>query len=131
VKQICATILALVYLCGTVGATIQQHYCMGELVSTSLIGSNDPECGKCGMKKHIEASKDCCKDVSIVLKSGDSHIFHQAVFNFQDITFILPVIHCIPPRFNISAVQTENLLRAPGPPLLKYPLFIQYRNFRI
>jgi hypothetical protein len=102
---------------------------MGELVSTSLLGSNDSACGKCGMKKHTEAGKDCCKDVSIVIKNGDSHIFVQAVYNFHVLTFILPVIHFISPSFNIPAVQTENLLQAHGPP--KHPLFIQFRNFRI
>ena len=130
-KQICATILLLVYLYCTVGAIIQQHYCMGELVSSSLFGSGDKECGKCGMKKHIGAANDCCKDVSIVIKAGDSHTFSPAVYDFPAFSFILTVLHFIAPGFKITTSQTANLYGAHGPPLLKHSLFIHFRNFRI
>src|SRR5688572_29776877 len=103
---------------------------MGELVSSSLFDSKDIACGKCGMEKHTEASKDCCKDVSIVIKTGDSHTFPQTVYDFHAFALILPAIHFISPGFNIPAVLTENLYRAHGPPL-KHSLFIQFRNFRI
>jgi len=104
---------------------------MGELVSSSLFGSGDKECGKCGMKKHIGAANDCCKDVSIVIKAGDSHTFSPAVYDFPAFSFILTVLHFIAPGFKITTSQTANLYGAHGPPLLKHSLFIHFRNFRI
>jgi hypothetical protein len=103
---------------------------MGELISTSLLSSVEKSCGKCGMEKHGEAG-DCCKDVSIVIKADIFHTFSQTVYDFQAFTFIFPAIHVIAFDFNIPATETVNLFRAHGPPLLKHPLFIQFRNFRI
>jgi hypothetical protein len=130
VKQVCATILALVYLYCTVGATIQQHYCMGELVNISLFGSSDAACGKCGMEKHT-ANKDCCKDISILVKGADTHNFSQSVYDFHASSFILSVTHFVSSCLNFPQTEIANLYRAHSPPLLRYPLFIQLRNFRI
>lgn len=130
-KKLSALILAIFYLSLTVGATLYQHYCMGELVGTSLFDLRDEECGKCGMKKHAEASKDCCQDVSIVIKAGDSHTFSQTVYDFNSISFTIPPICLFFTNLDFPIVQTEKLYRAHGPPLLKIPLFIQFRDLRI
>lgn len=131
VKKLSAVILAVFYLSFTVGATLNQHYCMGELVGTSLFDLRDEECGKCGMKKHTEASKDCCKDVSIVIKTGDSHTFSQAVYDFSSISFNIPAICFISTDINFPKESTETLYRAHSPPLSKNPLFIQFGDLRI
>ncbi len=83
VKKVWAFILAVFYISSIIGATVHQHYCMGELVGTSLFDLKDDECGKCGMIKHPPASKDCCKHISIVFKTSDSHIFSQMVYDFS------------------------------------------------
>jgi hypothetical protein len=131
VKNVCASILALVYLFCTIGASIQQHYCMGELVKTSLFGAHKDECAKCGMQKHTEANKDCCKDIFIFVKGGDCHTFSQAVYAYHSISYILPAIQFISYGLKIPQIQIENLYRAHSPPLLSCPLFLQFRNFRI
>lgn len=131
VKKTVAFILAIFYLSFSIGATLNQHYCMGELTCTSLFDLQDDDCGKCGMKKHTEASKGCCKDISIMIKSGDSHTFSQTVYNFHPPIFTLPVIYVISARFNISKAPTENLYRAHSPPLLKNLLFLQFGTLRI
>ena len=131
VKKTCAFILAVLYFNFSVGATLHQHYCMGELVGTSLFDMRDDECGKCGMKKHTEASKNCCKDVSIVIKVGDSHTFSQPVYDIHSFTYILPDIYFVTADLSIPKGKTENSYRAHSPPLQKNPLFIQFGNFRI
>jgi hypothetical protein len=131
VKKLQAFILAIIYISFSIGATLNQHYCMGELVGTSLFDLHDEACGKCGMPKHTEASKDCCKDVSIVIKADDAHTFSQTVYDIQAYTFILPDVHFIANSFNIPAFQTVNAYRAHSPPLLHLPLFIQFGSFRI
>ena len=104
---------------------------MGELVGVSIFSLKDDECGKCGMEKHSEASKDCCKDVSITIKADDSHTFSQTVYDFNSFTFLLPAIQVVAVNLDISEAGTENLYRAHSPPLLKHPLFLQFGNFRI
>jgi hypothetical protein len=113
------------------GPPIQQHYCMGKLVKTSLFGSRKDECAKCRMKKHTEANKDCCKDISIFVKGGDSHTFSQTIYDYHSISCILPATQFISYGLKIPQTQIENLYRAHSPPLLSFPFYIQFRNFRI
>jgi hypothetical protein len=131
VKKISALILAAFYLAMSVGATLQQHYCMGEFVGTSLFSFDDKECGKCGMKKHTEASKDCCKDVSIVVKTSDSHTFAAVTYNFQSFDDVTPPIAVFFPDLNIPLTETENTYRAHSPSLQQEALFLWFRNIRI
>jgi hypothetical protein len=72
-RRVLVTILTIFYSYYSIGATIHVHYCMGELVETSLFGTSDKACGKCGMEKHSE-NDDCCKDVQVVVKSSENHI---------------------------------------------------------
>ena len=131
VKKSASFILALLYFSSTVGTTIHQHYCMGELVGSSLFNTKNKSCGKCGMEKHTEESKDCCKDISIVIKSGDSHTFFQPVYDLNFFSPVIPEIIFIICDVRINPYSNNTLYRAHSPPLLEYPLFIQHQNFRI
>jgi hypothetical protein len=105
---------------------------MGELISSSLFGSKGDECGKCGMKKHTEdAGKDCCKDVCIVVKSGDLHTFSQTVCTLPAFQFISPLIPFLSFNFSIPRTYIKNLFRPHSPPALHHPLFILLQTFRI
>ena len=130
-KNLCAFILAIIYLGFSIGATLNQHYCMGKLVGTSLFDPGGNECVKCGMQKHTGESKGCCTDISIVIKASDSHTFSQTVYDIRAFAYIIPATQFINTSINVSSAQTENVFRAQGPPLLKNPLFIQFRNLRI
>ena len=111
VKKMSAYLLAIFCLTITIGATLHQHYCMGELVGTSLFDLSDSDCGKCGMKKHTEASKECCKDVSIVIKTGDSHTFFQTAYDFTLTAFIITPVYFISTNLNFAREETEKLYR--------------------
>lgn len=130
-KELSSFILAIFYLYFTIGATVNHHYCMGELAGVSLFDLKSKECGKCGMKKHTEASKDCCKDVSIVIKSGDAHTFFQPVYDFNSFSLAIPENRFTVCDVRIKQDSNNTTYRAHSPPLLKYSLFLQYQNFRI
>jgi len=66
-KKLLVTILAIVYLATSTGATLHVHYCMGKFYSVDFVKKDD--CSKCGMK----ANDGCCKDEFKVLKVSDNH----------------------------------------------------------
>ena len=131
VKKLSSFILIILYFSSAVGTTIHQHYCMGELVDSSLFNTRNEACGKCGMQKHTEESKDCCKDVSIVIKSGDSHTFFQPVYDCNSFSLAIPENNFTICDVRIKQDSDNTTYRAHSPPLLEYPLFIQHQNFRI
>jgi hypothetical protein len=104
---------------------------MGEFVGSSLFGSKSEACGKCGMEKHTDESKDCCKDVLIVLKTSDSHTFSQIAYDFNFPSLIIPIISFTNPGISFGKEEIDKTFHVHSPPLLTNPLFIQYQNFRI
>lgn len=102
---------------------------MGELVGTSLFDLNDKECGKCGMQKHTEASKDCCKDVSVVAKAGDSHTFSQIAYDFGLPDIVIP--HTFTTLITVQKGQSKNCYQANSPPQIQHRLFLKVRDIRI
>ena len=103
-KRILATILAFVYLATSTGATINIHYCMGELVSHSLV--KEDTCGKCGMEKTEEG---CCEDVAKVIQTPqDDHSYQSANHTFTPFIAILQTNYIVVP----SPVTFTALLQA-------------------
>jgi len=80
VKKIIVTILAVVYLATSVGATIHLHYCMGKLVGWSIAHKQSSSCSNCGMPKVQDGTEDsCCKDQSRHVKNdNDQKAFDNA-----------------------------------------------------
>jgi len=130
-KNFCAFILAIIYLGFSIGATLNQHYCMGKFAGKSLFDLEDNKCDKCGMEKHAGESKGCCTDISFVIKGSDTHTFSQTVYDIQAFAYIIPATQFNYTSINFPIAQTENVFRAQCPPLPKIPLFLQFRNFRI
>jgi hypothetical protein len=62
IKKFFITILAVLYLAVSCGATVQVHYCMGRLISWDLWRSKDKDCAKCGMQKLADKDNGCCRD---------------------------------------------------------------------
>jgi len=131
VKKLSSFILLILYFSSAVGTAVHQHYCMGELVGMSIFNTKNKACGKCGMEKHTEASKDCCKDVSIVIKSGDSHTFFQPVYDCNSFCPALPEINFTICDVRVNPHNNTTTYRAHSPPLLKHPLFLRFSCFRI
>ena len=91
-KQVLATILAVLYLATSSGATVSIHYCMGQVVAKSM--AKKEECGKCGMEK----KGGCCEDQVKVVKTQDNHSFQTADLSFTPFIAVLQANYLtIPP----------------------------------
>lgn len=129
--RLTAFILAIFYLGFAIGATVHQHYCMGELVGNSLFSSQDSPCVKCGMESHGKENDNCCKDVSLLLKTGDSHIYSQVYYDFN---FSLADISSFSPESSTISVYKRfayPVCKAHSPPLLNTSIIIRQHGFRI
>ena len=104
---------------------------MGDFAGISLFDSKNEECSKCGMEKHGESTRDCCKDVSITIKTGDFHTFSQVAYDFNSFSLAIPEYNFTICDVRIDSHNNNTTYRAHSPPLLEYPLFIQHQNFRI
>jgi len=49
-KKVFATILAVIYLSTSMGATVHFHYCMGRLMDWGLLDHGRTDCSFCGMR---------------------------------------------------------------------------------
>ena len=87
-KKVIVSILAVLYLCSSVGATVHLHYCMEKLVNWSLTDKDSDQCDKCGMQK----DGDCCKDeLKFVKNSLDQKTAESAIQLMQITTNAAPV----------------------------------------
>ncbi|WP_449386641.1 HYC_CC_PP family protein [Chitinophaga tropicalis] len=130
-KRISSLILVIIYLSYVAGLTIYHHYCMGELVKTSIFSTHDSFCEKCGMKKHSVESKGCCKDIATNVKTSESHLYSSVL---SDIGFSDALHHELTFNFLLLHLQESVLYTsypAHAPPFQKDTLFLQYCNFRI
>lgn len=130
-NKVLGVILSCLYLFFCSGATVHQHYCMGDLVGTSLFDFRDDACGKCGMEKHTEESKNCCKDVSITVKSDDTYTYSQPDFNMPPQLAAIFPMQLSPINIAFLPGQPEKILGLHSPPLLTQCLFIRFGNFRV
>ena len=136
-KKVLVTILAFVYLSSSMGATIHLHYCMGKLASWGLIDHNSKICAQCGMVKKTSSSQGlsaqmgCCKDEHKQIKTDkDQKLSPSEFFKYNDLSQVIAL--------NEAATQISKAfscsIRYPNthaPPLVRLPLFVLYRNFRI
>jgi hypothetical protein len=128
-KQFFVTILALVYLTVSSGATVNMHYCMGKLVSWDLAHKQKSKCGNCGMAK--QGHKGCCKDEQKIIKIDKEQKTSEPVFQFES-----AFTDAITPRFEILSIDQvcsiiEDNPTAHAPPGQCASIFIFHCNFRI
>lgn len=91
-KKAIVSILAVLYLCSSAGATVHLHYCMGKLVNWSLADKDNDQCEKCGMEK----DGGCCKDEHQFVKNNLDQKTTESSIQLQQFTTwatpIAPVI---------------------------------------
>lgn len=124
-KQVLTTILAILYLATSSGAAITIHYCMGKVVTETVVEKK--ACGKCGMEK----KGGCCEDKVKLVKTQDNHSFQTAAITFASFTAILQTNYIVfTPGFAVltSAFATHN--NSP-PDLSGISLFIRNCVFRL
>ncbi|MEP6468105.1 MAG: hypothetical protein ABJB05_17465 [Parafilimonas sp.] len=65
-KKIFTSILFVLYLAASSGATINFHYCMGKFIGLDVDAFSDNTCSNCGMAK--EKKKGCCNEKHTTLQ---------------------------------------------------------------
>ncbi|HWK05111.1 MAG TPA: hypothetical protein VNS58_15830 [Puia sp.] len=137
-KKVFATILAVIYLSSSMGATIHLHYCMGKLFSWSLTDEDSKNCGHCGMPKssmggHCMAVKDgCCKDKHAQVKVDKDQKATESAYKFLQFSYVaLPGrLAILPDLYVASYIAGYPTTNAPPDPD-KVPVFIRNCTFRI
>ncbi|HMH20494.1 MAG TPA: hypothetical protein VK563_01905 [Puia sp.] len=137
-KKVFATILAVVYLSTSMGATVHLHYCMGKLFSWSLINKDKKNCDYCGMlkssaKSHCMAVKGgCCKDTHTIVKLDKDQKASESAYKFFNRSFdtLAGNFVNLPDRYVTSFVVDHPTTNAPPDPD-KVPVFIRNCHFRI
>jgi len=61
-KKLVISLLAIIYMGSSTGATIHVHYCMGKVAGWGFGLADKKQCGKCGMTKVEKEDNGCCKD---------------------------------------------------------------------
>ncbi len=134
-KRLIAIIVAVSYLCLSVGVTVHTHYCMGKLVGASFIEPDDNHhCSHCGMTKKT-SKKGCCKDEHKTFKNAsDQFLSKVTIAKYQLCEFTVPTGHCT----FLSGIKTSNyypnlMAQAHAPPLIvsACPLYLWVRNLRV
>ena len=137
-KKVFATILAVIYLSTSMGATLHLHYCMGKLFAWSLTDKDSKNCGQCGMPKsgmsgYCTAVKGgCCKDKYIQVQLDKDQKSTETGYTFSDLSLIgIPAsMSTLPDLCVASYIAGYPTTHAP-PDLDKVPLFIRNCHFRI
>jgi len=137
-KKFLVSILAVLYLSTSLGATIHLHYCMGKLIGWGLISHDSKNCNYCGMPRQNpgqpnQVSKNhCCDDQQKQIRTDRDQTLFQAELQFFK---IYPVntdvyFHELPVLYFSSIHTAYPGIHAP-PPVDVQPVFLLNCNFRI
>lgn len=131
-KRFFSTILAVLYLAFSAGATMHLHYCMGEFVDISLVDTNSGACGKCGMESH-DLNNECCRDIPVTIKITDDqlsrsfdHTLGRGCIQIE--ALFPPLLTYIPFLHNRPSIT---LYPYHSPPGNRTYLFLKNKNLRI
>jgi hypothetical protein len=137
-KKFVASILAVLYLSTSLGATIHLHYCMGKLVSMGLVNHDSRNCDYCGMPKYSSyqnfqvVKNNCCKDEQHQLKADRDQKLVQAELQFLKLFPDATAVHFQPtPVFQFSNIAIANPATHAPPGTGKQTVFLLNCNFRI
>ncbi|MHA4809981.1 HYC_CC_PP family protein [Flavitalea flava] len=137
-KKVFATILAIIYLSTSMGATVHLHYCMGKLFSWGLLNEDKKDCGQCGMPKNsadgrcMAVKGGCCKDKQTVVKLDKDQKTTESAYTLFTASpdQLLGNLVNLPDRCVSSLLVDHPTTNAPPDPD-KVPLFIRNCHFRI
>lgn len=129
-KKFIVSILAIVYISTSAGATVYLHYCMGKLESWGLSAKNDAKCSSCGM--HKTGHKGCCHDEQKQVKIEKDQKVNEPAFQF----LVIPAHAIITsvPNWSVIYLSTPVIKsqNANAPPRSgSLSAYILNRNFRI
>lgn len=129
-KKILITLMAVIYLGVSSGATVHFHYCMGQLINWGLAHKSKSTCDNCGMEKGD--SEECCKDEQQQLKVDKAQKTTEQ--NLQLKQYPAIAANYLISQYNLSHSSTvsEKLPLSNAPPLtVKTSTFLLNCSFRI
>ena len=134
-KRFITVIVAISYLCLSIGITVHYHYCMGKMVEISLLEKDDSHhCSHCGMDRN-SSKNNCCKDEHKIIKGvKDQILVKDIIAKIQLGQYILPVKPGnVCPSGKIFFFSTNSMARAHAPPVNvpDCPIYIRLGNFRV
>jgi hypothetical protein len=118
VKKFIVTILALIYITTSTGATVHLHYCMGQLADWGLGSDKSKTCSSCGMGENDQKKHDCCKDEHKFLKNENDQKYAEASLQLAQLLAIALPPSCFeiqPPLFS-SLTRGNPMSHAPPRP---------------
>ena len=131
-KRILVSILAIVYLAATAGATVHMHYCMGDLAGWSLLDSKKDECTFCGMEKKDSGNNGCCEDEHHKVQLEQDQNTAAVNIVFAPAIAILPSAVYLPAApSGLSSVTEERPLSNSPPRKSGVPVYLVNRSFLI
>lgn len=109
-RKFIATILALLYLVVSTGASLYTHYCMDKLVEIGLMTNTyGGKCSNCGMEKALSKKSGCCKDQHTLVKLDKDQKANDVSFEFLKVfAHATPVSYFEIPAINFSSITEEN-----------------------
>lgn len=110
-KKLIVSILAVLYLGSSAGATVHLHYCMGKLVNWNLSDEDGDKCDNCGMEK----DDGCCKDEHQFIKNSvDQKTAESSIQLLQITTCTTPIAFTNElERYSSSLIENYPLSHAP------------------
>jgi len=131
-KKFLVTILALIYLSTSIGATVHMHYCMGKLADWGLEHNKSKTCGQCGMEKSNEKDNGCCKDEHKFIKNDTDQKVVESSFQLMEVLVVAIVSDYTDlPIIQISSVTEENPSSHAPPRSSSIAIYILQRTFLI
>lgn len=128
-KKILTTLIAILYLGVTSGATVHMHYCMGQLVDMGLVSSKADKCGNCSMES--DATKNCCKHETKTTKVDTAQKVSDQSFQFKSCFTELKIAYYVLPEiYATTLIQEFPLINSP-PDTSDLPVFLQNCSFLI
>ena len=113
-KKFVVSILAVIYLSTSIGATIQFHYCMAKLVGWEIWHREKSKCSNCGMEK--KGHKGCCKDEYKQIKNSDDQKISESFTQLNKITSEIAQVNFPVYSIKVPSVVSIEFPKANGPP---------------
>ena len=137
-KKFLATILTLVYLSSSMGATLHLHYCMGKFIGWGLVGNDSKNCSFCGMAKIPRpadctvAKEGCCRDELKQLLTDQDQKQALSLFKFLKLAADQPLFNQSGQSLVLQLVPSIEFPNNNAPPLGdNVAIFLRNCNFRI
>lgn len=129
-KKFLVTILSILYITVSSGATINLHYCMGKLAGWDINHPSSEKCSTCGMRS--SAKKDCCKNTQKVLQIEKDQKASESFFEFVNTGALLFTLYYSElPGYSLVAQRIQQPIAHAPPESGSVPDFIRFCNFRI